>query len=74
MRQVKSVSFLKNESICAEHYIEYLEFLITNMDEEITDESMNDAFAHMEIRLKPETPKPMPKPYDDEPYTMRMGM
>jgi hypothetical protein len=66
--------FLKDEMICDAHYVEYLEFLVTNMNEEVTDESMNDAFAHMDIRLKPEPPKQMPKPYDDEPWTMRMGI
>ncbi len=45
------------------------------MNEEVTSESANDAFAALEISLKPEpAPKPAPKPYDDEPYSMSMGM
>ena len=67
--------FFKNKPLCDTDYIAYLEFLINDMQEEVTSESANDAFAQLEISLKPEPArKPAPKPYDDEPYSMSMGM
>ncbi len=67
--------FFKNKPLCDTDYISYLEFLIKDMNEDITSESASDAFAALEISLKPKpTPKPAPKPYDDEPYSMGMGM
>ena len=66
--------FFKDKPLCDSDYIAYLEFLIKGMDEEVTAESANDAFSKLEISLKPEPPKPAPKPYNDEPYSMRMGM
>jgi hypothetical protein len=67
--------FFKNKPLCDTDYIAYLEFLIKDMDENVTSESANDAYAALEISLKPEpAPKPAPKPYDDEPYSMSMRM
>lgn len=66
--------FFKNKPLCDTDYITYLEFIIQDMDEDVTSESANDAFTALEISLKPEPPKPAPKPYANEPYSMRMGM
>lgn len=47
--------FFKDEPLCASHYADFLEFLIKDMNENITDESVQDAFKKLEIRLKPES-------------------
>lgn len=75
--------FFKDKPLCDTDYIAYLEFLIEGMEEVVTSESVNDAFAALELSLKPQpaprpapkpAPRPAPKPYDDEPYSIRMGM
>lgn len=44
--------FLKNKLICGVHYIEYLEYLISNMEEKVTTASANNALASLETSLK----------------------
>lgn len=66
--------FFKDKPLCDTDYTLYLEFLIQGMTEKVTTESANEAYRQLEITLKPEPPRPTPKPYNDEPYSMRMGM
>lgn len=65
--------FFKNKLLCNIHYIDYLQFLIKGMDEEVTIGTVEGAYGALMISLKPEPPKPSPKPYND-PYSTRMRM
>jgi hypothetical protein len=66
--------FFKNKPLCDTDYIAYLEFLIQGTNGQVTTEAADDAYRHLEISLKPEAPKPAPKPYNNKPCSIRMGM
>jgi len=81
--------FFKDKPLCDGDYIDYLEFLIDGMDEEVTNGSANAAFMKLErsLTLSPE-PKPKTKPApkleqkystshdddEDEEYSISMRM
>ncbi len=46
--------FFKDKLLCDTDYIAYLEFLIIDMNEKVTTDSVQDAFEKLEISLKPE--------------------
>ena len=47
--------FFKDKPLCASHYASFLEFLIEGMNEDVTNESAQDAFKKLKISLKPES-------------------
>lgn len=66
--------FLKEALLCDADYVSFLEFLINDMNDKVTEESSDDAYRHLEISLKPEAQIATHEPYDDEPDTISMGM
>jgi len=46
--------FIEDQSLCDYDYIEYLEFVIDDMDEDITIESANKALSRLRISRRPE--------------------
>ena len=47
--------FLEEQSLCDSDYIDYLEFLIDDMDEDVTIEVATKALAKLKISLRPES-------------------
>lgn len=71
--------FFSGKGLCDSHYIAYLEFLIKDMDEEVTSSTANSALSELKMSLEP-TPKPTPKVVvsksddEDEDYSYGMRM
>lgn len=70
--------FFPGKPMCDQHYIGYLEFLIEDFEDEITDSDKQSTYERYKIKLEPKPvpikpiPKPKPTPYSSNPFKMGM--